>query len=563
MKHFSSVEKRVAIYVRVSTVEQADSGYSIDEQARLLREDCEKQGYSNITLYEDRGISGKSIKGRPGLMRLLQDVQDKKFDLVMVWKINRMARNLVDLLQMVDLLDKYDVAFKSFTEAMDTSTSSGKFYLSLLGMVGELERDTIAQNVKMGMVARAREGKWNGGTVLGYDLVNTQEMTKKGKSETRLEINEDEADIVREIFREYASGKGYKSISNALNHKGCVTKKGNAFSINGVREILLNPIYIGYIRYNVRENWAEKRRRGTNKNPIIVLGEHAPIIDQNLWELVQTLLSKSAGKPIQKYNNNYPLTGILKCPVCGSGMVLSRTTNTNKDGTKRRIEYYACGAWKNKGSSVCNSNSIRAEKANDYVFTKIKELIKNNDVLERVVKEINCQRNEQYADARTLYEQRDKQIEQFQKDKKKLSEKKDSILELYTDKRINRSEFTKMLDDVRCNEIKIEENMKLLESVEDVEILPPIPSEVVSDILLDFDTLLKTAATREQQKKLIHLLISEITINKNKKIDTITLDLNADLKEYLNSENGVSDKDAPFFIGVKNRNMNTLKIKVA
>ena len=257
------MSKKVAIYCRVSTVEQAEEGYSIDEQRRRNIEYCEKEGHEVFKVYEDRGISGKNISGRPGLKELLQDANAGKFDLVIVWKLNRISRKLIDILNIVDTLDKNKIAFRSLTESFETETPAGKLQLNIMGAIGEFERGTIAENVKMGMIARAREGKWNGGKVLGYDIVEIPSEGKKRK-ETKLVINEKEAMTVRRIFELYSEGHGYKATVNRVNQEGHRSKKGNPFATATIKEILKNPVYIGKIRYNVRQDWSKKRRNNIN-----------------------------------------------------------------------------------------------------------------------------------------------------------------------------------------------------------------------------------------------------------------------------------------------------------
>ncbi|MGM8289037.1 zinc ribbon domain-containing protein, partial [Clostridium perfringens] len=114
--------------------------------------------------------------------------------------------------------------------------------------------------------------------------------------------------------------------------------------------------------------------------------------------------------PSRIYDGEYPLTGILRCPKCGAGMVISRTTNTLADGTKRRIAYYCCGNWKNKGTSVCNSNTIRVDKANEYVFKKIEELVSNEAMIKAVVKNINKERKDKVKPAKRLLGDIDKEL---------------------------------------------------------------------------------------------------------------------------------------------------------
>ena len=161
--------KRVAIYCRVSTIEQAEEGYSIKEQEMLLMEFCEKQGYEVVQVYSDAGISGKDITHRPAMRKLLQDATERKFDLVLTWKINRLSRNLQDSLEIINTLEKYNITYKSYSEPFETDTPAGKMQFQIMSLVAEFERNTISQNVKMGMCAKAKAGEWCGGIApLGY-----------------------------------------------------------------------------------------------------------------------------------------------------------------------------------------------------------------------------------------------------------------------------------------------------------------------------------------------------------------------------------------------------------
>ena len=163
---------RVAIYCRVSTTEQAEEGYSIGEQERLLIEYCDKHGYEVYKTYADKGISGKDIKHRPAMQSMLEDATQKKFDMVISWKINRISRKLADAIKIVDLLETYGITYLSYSEPFETNTPAGKMQFQMMALIGEFERSTIAQNVKMGMCAKARSGEWCGGIApLGYKWV--------------------------------------------------------------------------------------------------------------------------------------------------------------------------------------------------------------------------------------------------------------------------------------------------------------------------------------------------------------------------------------------------------
>jgi len=228
----------------------------------------------------------------------------------MVWKISRLSRKQLDFLNIIDQLEKSDVSFFSYSENIDASTPTGKAMLQMMGSFAELERNITLENLKMGMTQRAKEGKWNGGSMLGYTSTNKQ-----------LVIVEHEANIVRHIFDLYISGKGYKAIANQLNHEGYKTKRNKEFSINSVRTIITNPAYAGYIRFNQVENWNEKRRKGKNENYVIVKREHKNIISDDTWEKAQSILESKSHKPAKTFTGHFPLTTLLRCPKCGQGMI--------------------------------------------------------------------------------------------------------------------------------------------------------------------------------------------------------------------------------------------------
>lgn len=553
-----NVEKRrklISIYCRVSTEEQSEQGYSIDEQERLLKEWCKANDYIIYKCYSDRGISGKNIKDRPALKELLRDAKEGKFDMVISWKINRVSRKLEDVLKIVNILEENNITFKSYSEPFETDTPAGRMQFQMMALIGEFERGTISQNIKMGMCAKAKSGSWCGGRVLGYDLVpnNSPEEEKKGKN--KLEINEKEAEIVRFIFNEYSKGKGYKAITNQINKLGYKTKKGNDFSVGSIRDILTNPVYIGEIRYNVRQNWSEKRRRNINPNPIRVKGKHEAIIDKELWDKVQLILESKKGKPSRIYDGEYPLTGILRCPKCGAGMVISRTTNTLADGTKKRIAYYCCGNWKNKGTSVCNSNTIRVDKANEYVFKKIEELVSNEAMIKAVVKNINKERKDKVKPAKRLLSDIDKELEKLDKRKRK-------IFEAYEDDILTKEEFQTRKDELNEKIRILEEEKKPLLNTISEDISEEIPYEFIKDILMNFSKILNSSVSREQQKKLLHMIISEITMNESREIDSIKLNINDKLVEYLVKEGGVPIKGIPSSFMLRNVGLKVLNLDV-
>ena len=372
-------KKLVGGYIRVSTERQVE-GYSIEGQITQIEQYCQFNGYELVDIYADRGISGKSMN-RPELQRMLNDAKNGKLDCVMVYKTNRLARNTSDLLTIVEELHRQNVEFFSLSERMEVKNSTGKLMLQILASFSEFERNTILENIYTGQRQRALEGYYQGNLPLGYN--NIPDNKKE------LMINQHEANIVKYIFESYAKGHGYRKIANALNHKGYVTKKGNPFSISAVTYILSNPFYIGKIQFAKYKDWNDKRRKGLNDKPVIAEGKHTPIISQSLWDKVQARKRQVSEKPQVHGKGTNILTGIISCPQCSAPMAASNTTNTLKDGTKKRIRYYSCSNFRNKGSKVCSANSVRADVIEKYVMDQILEIVKSDKVLKQVVERVN------------------------------------------------------------------------------------------------------------------------------------------------------------------------------
>lgn len=531
--------KKVAIYARVSTIEQAEEGYSIDAQLRILTEYCKFNNCEVFREYVDRGISGKSIEGRPALKELLNDAGKGLFDEVLVWKINRISRKQLDLLKIVELLNKNNISFRSYSEKFETETSMGKFAFQMMGAVGELERNTISDNVKMGMKERAREGLWNGGVVFGYDITEIPSENRKRRA-TRLMVNEEEAKTVRYIYELYYTGNGIKAITNRINKEGYKSKRGNAFAVATVKEILQNPIYKGYIRYNVRENWNEKRRKGTNPNPIIVKGQHEAIIEEELWEKVQQLYKAKSGRPNRVFDGEYPLTGILRCPKCGQGMVAGRVSKTRKDGTKYMIRYYYCGAWRNKGTAVCSSNGINADKVEKYVFDRLNSVLQSEKLLRAIVDKLNKQRASKVTPAKD-------ELERIEKKYIDIDNKKNKYFKLYEDDIIDKETLSSRLQTLRAEALFLEKEKSKLSEIIMGNDSSPIPYEIVRNVLSGFDKMLTNIKAKEQKKTLLQLVIDEITTNEKRDVEAIKIKFNDNLIDYVMNQGELPHKgDSPF-----------------
>ncbi|MGM8212218.1 recombinase family protein [Virgibacillus sp. W0430] len=262
--------KKAAIYARVATVEQA-KGFNIEIQVEHLRSYLNNKGYKKIEVFVDDGYTGNSLS-RPGFKRLMSELGE--FEAIAVTNIDRISRNYDEVILLINNnLEPLNKKLLVSTCDVDSSTPTGYIFLSLINTFRKYEWTQRNESIRHGLKRRASLGKWNGRVMLGYDLLNG-----------RLTINEKESMIVKEIFELRSDMNTYKSIAEYLNNKGYKTKQGNSFVSNSIRTILKNPIYAGLIRDNLSD---EKLYSNSNANIQFVEGNHAPIINQDLWERVQ------------------------------------------------------------------------------------------------------------------------------------------------------------------------------------------------------------------------------------------------------------------------------------
>lgn len=353
----------IALYIRVSTEDQT-KGYSIPGQLEALRAYAAEHGLSIYREYVDDGYSGKSIDGRPAMLELLADAKQGRFHTVITWKLNRLARSLVDQLKMLELFKQHNISWMSLTEPLETNSAQGYFTAQMLGAIAQLEREQIAQNTRLGMQRRSQQGAWNSGNnVLGYEWVTNSD------EEPHVRIVPHEAKLVQVIFEQYRSGKGFKAITSHLNGAGYTTKRNNPFSVAAIRGLLTNVNYIGLIQYTAHERYTG---RANDRSKQIVQGTHEPIISMELWNEVQSLLNQRSRPPTKQINRHYQLAGLLKCPVCGGSMIPAHTKAYRKNGNVHINHYYVCGEYRNKGPSACKANAIPASPVEEEALSRFK-----------------------------------------------------------------------------------------------------------------------------------------------------------------------------------------------
>lgn len=371
---------RARCYLRVSTDEQAMEGFSLSAQEEKCRQFIESQGWQYDGEYIDDGYSAKDLN-RPGMQRLLHDIKERQFDILVVYRLDRLVRSVVDLHHLVRLFDERGIMFKSVTEVFDTTNAMGRFFITLVGAMAQWERENLAERVRMGMERRAAEGKFNGSAVpYGYRLEGDKLVIEPG-----------EAELVRRIFRMYKQ-YGMDTIANMLNAEGLKTRRGNNWDPNVIKYMLSNPIYFG------RMVWGRKTR-----SKVITIDGAAPaIISEEEFQEAQRIMKKRLSMPARgkSATSDYIFAGILSCGYCGRKLY-----GSNRRGTY----YYGCTNryknWKNCPMPRVNERAVIQE-----VFRVI-DFVADNDEIEP--------EQEEKQDASIRRQELEKQLEVIKKRRKK------------------------------------------------------------------------------------------------------------------------------------------------
>jgi site-specific DNA recombinase len=266
------------LYLRVSTEEQAQEGFSIRGQEQKLKDYANIKDWSIYKIYVDEGISGKNITERPAMNQLITDIKAGHVQNVLVFKIDRLTRSTSDLLYLVELFNEYDCAFNSLMESIDTQTASGRMFLKIIGIFAEFERENIVERVKLGLERKVKEGYAISSNHISYGY-------DKAKGQKIQTINETEAEIIREIFDMYVNqGMSLSGIAKVLNLMGLKTKENAIWAGGTIRATLSNCTYVGKVRHHTDD--PAKTYEGE--------GLHEPIISTELYEEAQKKLQRNA-----------------------------------------------------------------------------------------------------------------------------------------------------------------------------------------------------------------------------------------------------------------------------
>jgi len=276
---------QVAIYIRVSTLDQAREGYSLAAQEKTLRAWCDSHSHIVYNVYADEGISGKDIIHRPAMQQMLDDANNRKFNLILVWALSRFTRSVADLYGTLNMLQKHNVAFTSFTESFDTSSAMGRAMVGVCGVFAQLERELTAERVCAAMAERAAQGKRTASYALGYD--------RDGKDSFR--INPAGAEIIHYIFDKYEEFRSLSAVAECCNLRGYRGLRGCLFTAESIRKILTHSVYCSYNAYHNS----------------LYQGIHPAIISVKQYNHVQRLLARNgAGRKCKHPYTEIRLTNL-------------------------------------------------------------------------------------------------------------------------------------------------------------------------------------------------------------------------------------------------------------
>ncbi|VTU02514.1 resolvase : Resolvase domain protein OS=Isosphaera pallida (strain ATCC 43644 / DSM 9630 / IS1B) GN=Isop_2455 PE=4 SV=1: Resolvase: Recombinase: Zn_ribbon_recom [Gemmataceae bacterium] len=379
---------RCAVYTRKSTEEGLEQEFnSLDAQREAgeayVRSQAGEGWALNPDRYDDGGFTGGNTD-RPALKRLMADIEADKVDCVIVYKVDRLSRSLLDFAQMMRTFEERQVSFVSVTQQFNTGTSMGRLVLNVLLSFAQFEREIISERTRDKIAATRRKGKWAGGhPVLGYDV---------DPHGFKLVVNPAEADRVRQIFALYLEHQSLLPVVRELAARGWAGKRwatrkgpergGEPLTRTALYRLLTNPVYVGKVKYKDE----------------VHDGEHPAIVDPGVFHRTTALLRRNGttgGAPVRGAFGSL-LKGLLRCAPCGCAMSPTHTTKG-----ARRYRYYACVAAQNRGRASCPTKSVPAEPIEQFVVDQVRGVGRDPAVLRGVLDQTRALHAERTAELET------------------------------------------------------------------------------------------------------------------------------------------------------------------
>lgn len=402
----------IALYSRVSTSEQAREGYSIGEQEERLAAFCRSRGWSKFKHFTDAGYSGGNMN-RPALQDMLAGIEKGTITRVIVYKLDRLSRSQKDTIELLeDVFLPHGVDFISVCENFDTGSAFGKAMIGMFSVFAQLEREQIKERSAVGREARAKDGKWHGGSCppIGYDYVDGF-----------LKVNQFEAMLVRDIFKMYLSGYTVTEIKNELNARGTFHKYGR-WNGTTIKKILTSPTYTGKVPYHGQ--WFD--------------GRHKAIIDEKTLSAA-VALSEKTHRYREADIHDAHIMGVLYCARCGEKYMRISTHTGRKPESRRRVSYCFCSS-KRKGH-FCGNQNYRLDHLEKAVFDEMRLL---------TLADVKAYRRE---------EKRNTNAAQLEKELAKLSKQRSRLIDLYSLGSFDADELSAKIASIDDARAKIEKQL--------------------------------------------------------------------------------------------------------
>ena len=362
----SSVEpetRRVAIYTRKSTTMGLEQEFnSLDSQRESCLAYIQRQpGWKLVDeRYDDGGFTGANID-RPAFTRLMADVEARKVDVIVVYKVDRLSRSLLDFMKVMERLTAADASFVSVTQNFSTADAMGRLTMNMLMSFAEFEREMISERTRDKIAGARRKGKWTGGLVpFGYTA-----------QDKKLVVNELEARVVREAFELFLMHRQQAKVAHLLNERkllprGTTRTKTLAWSKEGVGRVLKSPVYAGFMMY------------GEELFP----GEQPAIIDEVTYRAAQGILAGTSREVRWTGTNpDYVLRSLVRCGRCGEMMCPGSTT---KPSTGKTYRFYRCSKREKYGRAQCAARALPAPAIEEFVIARISDATADGTLAERV-----------------------------------------------------------------------------------------------------------------------------------------------------------------------------------
>lgn len=361
---------KAAIYIRVSTRYQVDKD-SLQVQRRELTAYAEMVlGITDYVIFEDPGYSAKNTD-RPDYQRMMDRLRTGEFTHLLVWKIDRISRNLLDFAAMYQELKDLGIAFVSKNEQFDTSNAVGEAMLKIILVFAELERQMTSERVTAVMLSRANNGQWNGGRIpYGYSY---------NKEDKAFSLDPIENKVYNMICDTYEQYQSVLYVSRYLNNLGLRTRSGKEWTTTAVYKILTNPFYTGDYIYNVHKDGRGKAKRDEGEW-VRIEDHHEPSISRERFDRIQFILKRNKrggvveGETYIK-KNIHVFSGLLRCGKCGSNM---SATLDRRRANGWRPSIYACAKHRNN-SAVCQNKYISDKVLGPFVINYIANIIRAKD----------------------------------------------------------------------------------------------------------------------------------------------------------------------------------------